>query len=163
RPLLWTAGLYARRLLLASLLVGLVAEGVLDGVRSLIVVAVVAVMTLVLWRGAHRRSFRALVGRRLVALWRWLWIYAVRWRVAMAGLGHRYRERLEIPRLVGLCCDAAADSVLVRLRAGQALEELEHAAPALAQSFGSRECRVRQARPGWCVLEFPRGDLLASV
>jgi hypothetical protein len=113
RPVLWTAGLYVRRLLLALLLVGLGADGVLHGVRSLIVLAVVAVGVLVLWRAAHRRSFRALVGRRLAALWRWLWIYALQWRatMAMAGLGHRYRERLVLPRLVGLCCDAAADSV----------------------------------------------------
>jgi S-DNA-T family DNA segregation ATPase FtsK/SpoIIIE len=165
RPVLWTAGVYLRRLLLVCMLAGLVAEGVLSGLRSLIVVAAVAVATLILWRAAHRRSFRALVGRRLAALWRWLWIYGLQWRAttAMAGLGHRYRERLEIPRLVGLCCGAAADSVLVRLRPGQALEELERAAPALAQSFGARECRVRQARPGWCVLEFPRGDLLAGL
>jgi len=117
------------------------------------------------WRLVHKRSFQRLVGRRLRASWRRLWVYERRWRSTMvlSGLGKRYRFRESVPRIRKVKSTAWCDRVLIRLVVGQCTEDVERVAPELAHSFGARACRVREDRPGRLWLELTTGDPLTEI
>jgi DNA segregation ATPase FtsK/SpoIIIE, S-DNA-T family len=60
-------------------------------------------------------------------------------------------------------CTPWCDRVLIRLLVGQCTEDVERVAPELAHSFGARDCRVYEHRPGWLWLELPTRDPLTAV
>ena len=123
-----------------------------------------ALVLLAVWRLVHRPSFERTVGWRLRSAWRRLWVYDRRWRMTMvlSGLGQRYGMRHRVPRIRSVQSAPGFDRVLIGLVAGQCTEDVERAAPALAQSFGARCCRVREDRPGRVVLLFATGDAPAG-
>jgi S-DNA-T family DNA segregation ATPase FtsK/SpoIIIE len=127
--------------------------------------ALYAIGLLVAWRLVHKRSYQRLVGRRLRASFRRLWVYESRWRRTMVhcGLGKRYRLRESVPRIRRVRSSPWGDRVLVRLVVGQCTEDIEAVAPELAHSFGARACRVREDRPGRLWLEFATGDPLTEI
>jgi DNA segregation ATPase FtsK/SpoIIIE, S-DNA-T family len=123
------------------------------------------VVLLVVWRLVHKRSFQRLIGWRLRASWRRLWVYERRWRSTMvlSGLGKRYRLREGVPKIRKVKSTAWCDRVQIRLVVGQCTEDVERVAPELAHSFRARSCRVREDRPGRLWLEFATGDPLTQI
>lgn len=123
------------------------------------------IVVLVVWRLVHKRSFQRLVGRRLRAGFRRLWVYERRWRRTMvhSGLGKRYRLRESVPTIRRVHSTPWGDRVLIRLVPGQCTEDIERVAPEMAHAFRARACRIREDRPGRLWLEFATGDPLTEV
>ncbi|MEW9554538.1 FtsK/SpoIIIE domain-containing protein [Nonomuraea sp. NPDC050783] len=119
---------------------------------------------LVAWALADRVSFARLVGRRLLAWWRLVWVYRRHWQPVMvvSGLGRHLRGRDYLPRLVKVTCTTWADRVTVRMLDGQAVKDWTDRADHLAHGFGAPSCRVSIVKAGWLLLTFPRRDPLAA-
>ncbi|GAA2895062.1 FtsK/SpoIIIE domain-containing protein [Nonomuraea rubra] len=115
------------------------------------------------WALTDRDSFVRLVGRRLQAWWRLIWIYRRHWQPVMivSGLGRHIRGRDYLPRLVKVTCTPWADLVTVRMLKGQAVKDWADRLDHLAQGFGAVSCRVALTHSGRLTLTFPRHDPLA--
>ncbi|MBG0814322.1 FtsK/SpoIIIE domain-containing protein [Planomonospora sp. ID82291] len=136
----------------------------LYGWRLGLVLIAVAVTVLALWCSVHRPSFLRLVGWRLLAFWRFVWIYRRHWQAVMvvSGLGRHLRGRDYLPHLVKVTCTSWADVVTVKMLHGQAVKDWADRIDHLAHGFGARSCRVSIARAGRLVLVFPRHDPLVT-
>ena len=134
------------------------------GARDAQAIALYVLIVLGVWRLVHKRSYQRLVGRRLRASWRRLWVYERRWRTTMvhSGLAKRYRLRESVPSIRTVRCTPWCDRVLLRLIPGQCTEDVERVSPELAHSFRARSCRVED-RPGRLWLELATGDPLTEV
>ncbi|GAA3443333.1 FtsK/SpoIIIE domain-containing protein [Planomonospora venezuelensis] len=121
------------------------------------------VAALVAWCFLHRPSFLRIVGWRLLAWWRFVWIYRRHWQPVMivSGLGRHLRGRDYLPHLVTVTCTSWADVVTVKMLHGQAVKDWSDRIEHLAHGFGARSCRVSIARAGRLQLVFPRRDPLA--
>lgn len=121
------------------------------------------VLALTSWAFLDRASFARLVGYRLLAWWRLIWIYRRHWQPVMivSGLGRHLRGRDYLPRLGKVTCTSWADLVTVRMLKGQAVKDWADRLDHLAQGFGAKSCRVAVSRAGWLTLTFPRSDPLA--
>jgi S-DNA-T family DNA segregation ATPase FtsK/SpoIIIE len=119
---------------------------------------------LLIWAITDRPSYLRLVGWRLLAWWRLVWVYRRHWQPVMivSGLGRHLRGRDYLPRLVGVTCTSWADLVTVRMLSGQAVKDWADRADHLAHGFGATSCRVAIARAGRLLLTFPRQDALAA-
>ncbi|MET9064185.1 FtsK/SpoIIIE domain-containing protein [Streptosporangium sandarakinum] len=117
-----------------------------------------------LWFTLHRPSFLRLIGWRLLAFWRFIWIYRRHWQPVMiiSGLGRHLRGRDYLPRLVRVHCTSWADVITVKMLSGQAVKDWADRLDQLAHGFGARSCRVSIARAGRLHLVFPRRDPLAT-
>ncbi|MFI7105036.1 FtsK/SpoIIIE domain-containing protein [Nonomuraea sp. NPDC050227] len=122
------------------------------------------VMALASWTFLDRPSFARLVGYRLLAWWRLVWIYRRHWQPVMivSGLGRHIRGRDYLPRLGKVTCTSWADVVTVRMLKGQAVKDWADRTDHLAQGFGATSCRVALSHAGRLSLTFPRSDPLAS-
>ncbi|MEV4744823.1 FtsK/SpoIIIE domain-containing protein [Streptosporangium sp. NPDC049248] len=129
------------------------------GVALLVLVPV----ALTAWRLVDRASFLRLVGWRLLAWWRRVWIYRRHWQPVMivSGLGRHLRGRDYLPHLVRVTCTSWADLVTVKMLAGQSVKDWSDRIEHLAHGFGATSCRVTVARSGRLLLAFPRRDPLA--
>ncbi|MFI7043279.1 FtsK/SpoIIIE domain-containing protein [Streptosporangium sandarakinum] len=128
-------------------------------------ISIAAVVTLpALWFTLHRPSFLHLAGWRLLAFWRFIWIYRRHWQPVMiiSGLGRHLRGRDYLPRLLSVRCTSWADVVTVKMLSGQAVKDWTDRLDQLAHGFGARSCRVSIARAGRLHLVFPRRDPLAT-
>ncbi|MGW0594472.1 FtsK/SpoIIIE domain-containing protein [Streptosporangium sp. NPDC002607] len=116
------------------------------------------------WCLLARPSFLRLVGWRLLAWWRRVWIYRRHWQPVMiiSGLGRHLRGRDYLPRLVRVTCTSWADVVTVRMLTGQSVKDWAERTDHLAHGFGAQSCRVSVARSGRLLLVFPRRDPLAT-
>ncbi|GAA2208429.1 FtsK/SpoIIIE domain-containing protein [Nonomuraea monospora] len=116
------------------------------------------------WALVDRASFIRLVGRRLLAWWRLVWVYRRHWQPVMivSGLGRHLRGRDYLPRLLKVTCTAWADQVTVRMLDGQAVKDWADRIEHLAHGFGASSCRVSVVKAGRLVLTFPRRDPLAT-
>src|SRR5690606_4313539 len=105
-----------------------------------------------------------LVGYRLLAWWRLVWVYRRHWQPVMvvSGLGRHLRGRDYVPRLGKVTCTSWADLVTVRMLKGQAVKDWADRTDHLAQGFGAKSCRVALSQAGRLTLTFPRNDPLAS-
>ena len=119
---------------------------------------------LLVWWRRWPSSFRHWVGLRMLAAWRWWWVYARQWQpvLVVAGLAETYQERQYLPRIRRVTCSAWADRVRVRLVAGTTPADFENRVAELAHGFGAPSCRVTVLGPRDVVLEFPRWDTLAE-
>ncbi|PZG16637.1 FtsK/SpoIIIE domain-containing protein [Nonomuraea aridisoli] len=122
------------------------------------------VLALISWAFIDRPSFVRLVGYRLLAWWRFVWIYRRHWQPVMivSGLGRHLKGRDYLPILGKVTCTSWADLVTVRMLKGQAVKDWSDRLDHLAQGFGARSCRVALASSGRLILTFPRSDPLAS-
>ncbi|MFF4773326.1 FtsK/SpoIIIE domain-containing protein [Microtetraspora fusca] len=129
---------------------------------ALVLVGLVALAGLS-WALLGRASFLRLVGWRLLAWWRLVWVYRRHWQPVMivSGLGRHLRGRDYLPHLLKVHCDGWADRVTVKMLNGQAVKDWTDRTEHIAHGFGSRACRVSVARAGRLVLTFPRRDPLA--
>lgn len=116
------------------------------------------------WAILDRPAFARLVGRRLLAWWRLVWVYRRHWQPVMivSGLGRHLRGRDYLPRLGKVTCTSWADLVTVRMLNGQAVKDWTDRTDHLAQGFGAQTCRVSTIKGGRLLLTFPRSDPLAS-
>ncbi|MEU8200602.1 FtsK/SpoIIIE domain-containing protein [Streptosporangium sp. NPDC049046] len=116
------------------------------------------------WCLLARPSFLRLVGWRLLAWWRLVWVYRRHWQPVMiiSGLGRHLRGRDYLPRIVRVTCTSWADLVTVRMLTGQAVKDWADRTDHLAHGFGAQSCRVSVARSGRLLLVFPRRDPLAT-
>ncbi|MEU4411398.1 FtsK/SpoIIIE domain-containing protein [Streptosporangium sp. NPDC023963] len=121
-------------------------------------------LSLTAWFFLARPSFLRLLGWRLLAWWRLVWVYRRHWQPVMiiSGLGRHLRGRDYLPRVVRVTCTSWADVVTVRMLAGQAVKDWADRTEHLAHGFGARSCRVSIARSGRLLLVFPRRDPLAT-
>ncbi|MEU4576876.1 FtsK/SpoIIIE domain-containing protein [Nonomuraea sp. NPDC023979] len=121
-------------------------------------------LALASWGYIDRPSFALLVGYRLLAWWRLVWIYRRHWQPVMvvSGLGRHLRGRDYLPRLCKVTCSSWADLVTVRMLKGQAVKDWTDRSDHLAQGFGAKSCRVALSQAGRLTLTFPRKDPLAS-
>ncbi|TMR12376.1 cell division protein FtsK [Nonomuraea turkmeniaca] len=119
---------------------------------------------LIAWALTNRVSFARLVGWRLLAWWRLIWVYRRHWQPVMivSGLGRHIRGRDYLPRLVKVTCTPWADLVSVRMLKGQAVKDWADRIDHLAQGFGATSCRVALSQAGRITLTFPRTDPLAT-
>ncbi|MFI9840393.1 FtsK/SpoIIIE domain-containing protein [Nonomuraea sp. NPDC051941] len=119
---------------------------------------------LLAWALTNRDSFARLIGWRLLAWWRLIWVYRRHWQPVMivSGLGRHIRGRDYLPRLVKVTCTPWADLVSVRMLKGQAVKDWADRIDHLAQGFGATSCRVALAQAGRITLTFPRTDPLAT-
>jgi S-DNA-T family DNA segregation ATPase FtsK/SpoIIIE len=138
--------------------------GWLYGVRPVIFALFAITLLLTGWAVLDRPSFARLVGWRLLAFWRRLWIYRRHWQPVMivSGLGRHLRGRDYLPRLVRVECTGWADHVTVKMLSGQAVKDWADRADHLAHGFGATTCRVSIARAGRLTLTLPRHDPLAT-
>ncbi|MEO3876756.1 FtsK/SpoIIIE domain-containing protein [Nonomuraea sp. B12E4] len=122
------------------------------------------VLVLASWAFIDRASFARLVGYRLLAWWRLVWIYRRHWQPVMivSGLGRHIRGRDYLPALGKVTCTSWADQVTVRMLKGQAVKDWADRTDHLAQGFGAKSCRVALSQAGRLTLAFPRSDPLAS-
>ncbi|MGW4793961.1 FtsK/SpoIIIE domain-containing protein [Nonomuraea sp. NPDC004297] len=116
------------------------------------------------WALTHWTSFVRLIGWRLLAWWRLIWVYRRHWQPVMivSGLGRHLWGRDYLPRLDKVTCTAWADLVAVRMLKGQSVKDWADRLDHLAQGFGSASCRVALSRGGRLTLTFPRHDPLAE-
>ncbi|MEU8381968.1 FtsK/SpoIIIE domain-containing protein [Streptosporangium sp. NPDC048865] len=121
-------------------------------------------LSLTTWFFLARPSFLRLLGWRLLAWWRLVWVYRRHWQPVMiiSGLGRHLRGRDYLPRVVRVTCTSWADVVTVRMLTGQAVKDWADRTEHLAHGFGARSCRVSIARSGRLLLVFPRRDPLAT-
>ncbi|WP_405142808.1 FtsK/SpoIIIE domain-containing protein [Sphaerisporangium sp. NBC_01403] len=133
------------------------------GWRWAVALVVWMLVSLVSWRLADRASFLRLVGWRLLAWWRLIWVYRRHWQPVMiiSGLGRHLKGRDYLPRLVRISCTSWADLVTVKMLSGQAVKDWSDRIEHLAHGFGATSCRVTVARSGRLLLAFPRRDPLA--
>ncbi|SNT58818.1 DNA segregation ATPase FtsK/SpoIIIE, S-DNA-T family [Streptosporangium subroseum] len=129
----------------------------------------VALIALVLvgltaWALVDRPSFARLLGWRLLAWWRLIWVYRRHWQPVMliSGLGRTLKGRDYVPHLVKVTCTSWADLVTVKMLTGQAVKDWSDRIEHLAHGFGATSCRVTIARSGRLLLAFPRRDPLAT-
>ncbi|MDT0304241.1 FtsK/SpoIIIE domain-containing protein [Streptomonospora wellingtoniae] len=136
----------------------------LVGWLGLAVAWTLADVALLIWWRRWPKSFKALVARRVLAAWRWLWVYRRHWQpvLVVSGLAESYLERQYLPQIRGVTCSAWADRVRVKLVAGTAPADFENRVAELAHGFGAPSCRVEVRGPRDVVLEFPRRDTLAD-
>ncbi|WP_113699063.1 FtsK/SpoIIIE domain-containing protein [Nonomuraea lactucae] len=122
------------------------------------------VLVLLAWAFCARDSFTRLVGRRLLAWWRLMWVYRRHWQAVMdvSGLAKRIHGRAYMPRLIRVTCDGWADRLTVRMLGGQAVKDWTDRTDNLAQGFGAVSCRVALVKGGRLLLTFPRSDPLAA-
>ncbi|MFF0309380.1 FtsK/SpoIIIE domain-containing protein [Streptosporangium sp. NPDC004379] len=115
------------------------------------------------WALLGRASFLSLVGWRLLAFWRLVWVYRRHWQPVMmiSGLGRHLRGRDFVPHLVKVTCTSWADLVTVRMLTGQSVKDWSDRIDHLAHGFGAASCRVTVVRSGRLLLAFPRRDPLA--
>ncbi|MEV8638036.1 FtsK/SpoIIIE domain-containing protein [Streptosporangium sp. NPDC051023] len=116
-----------------------------------------------LWALVHRASFLHLVGWRLLAFCRLLWVYRRHWHAVMtiSGLARHVSGRDYLPCLLGVVCTSWADLVTVKILTGQAVTDWADRIEQLAHGFGAASCRVTVTRSGRLLLTFPRRDPLA--
>ncbi|WP_433436281.1 FtsK/SpoIIIE domain-containing protein [Nonomuraea sp. CA-141351] len=119
---------------------------------------------LIAWALTNPVSFARLVGWRLLAWWRLIWVYRRHWQPVMivSGLGRHIRGRDYLPRLAKVTCTPWADLVSVRMLKGQAVKDWADRIDHLVQGFGATSCRVALAQAGRITLTFPRTDPLAT-
>ncbi|MFF4988654.1 FtsK/SpoIIIE domain-containing protein [Streptosporangium saharense] len=127
-------------------------------------VVVLLIGSLAGWGVAGRESFLRLIGWRLLAFWRLVWVYQRHWQPVMtiSGLARHISGRTYLPRLLGVTCTSWADQVSVKILTGQAVTDWTDRIEHLAHGFGAVSCRVSIAQPGRLVLTFPRRDPLAA-
>ncbi|MFF5206623.1 FtsK/SpoIIIE domain-containing protein [Streptosporangium sp. NPDC000396] len=129
-------------------------------------VALVALVLLGLtvWGLVDRPSFLRLVGWRLLAWWRLVWVYRRHWQSVMivSGLSRKVHGRDYLPHLIKVTCTSWADLVTVKMLKGQAVTDWSDRIEHLAHGFGATLCRVTVARSGRLLLTFPRRDPLAT-
>ncbi|MFG1690328.1 FtsK/SpoIIIE domain-containing protein [Nonomuraea sp. NPDC049269] len=120
---------------------------------------------LIAWLLTDRASFVHLVGWRLLAWWRLIWIYRRHWQPVMivSGLGKHVMGRDYLPRLGKVTCTSWADQITVRMLDGQAVKDWSDRIDHLAHGFGAPSCRVAIIKAGRLLLTFPRRDPLATV
>src|SRR5690606_3906514 len=137
--------------------------GIVYGYRQAIAVFGVVLTSAVSWALLDPDSFRAVIGRRLLAWWRLVWIYRRHWQPVMiiSGLGKHLHGRDYLPRLLRVTCDDWSDRVTVAMLAGQAVTDWTDRVDHLAHGFGAASCRISTLRPGRLMLTFPRRDPLA--
>ncbi|MEQ4720170.1 FtsK/SpoIIIE domain-containing protein [Nonomuraea sp. B19D2] len=116
------------------------------------------------WALTNWTSFVHLIGWRLLAWWRLIWVYRRHWQPVMivSGLGRHMWGRDYLPRLGKVTCTPWADLVTVRMLKGQSVKDWADRLDHLAQGFGSASCRVALTRGGRLTLTFPRHDPLAE-
>ena len=136
----------------------------LYGWRTTIATVCMTSSALTAWASLDRPSFARLVGWRLLAWWRWVWIYRRHWQpvVIVSGLGRHLRGRDYLPALLKVRCDDWADHVTVKMLHGQSVKDWADRTDHLAHGFGTAGCRVQVARAGRLHLTFPRRDPLAA-
>jgi S-DNA-T family DNA segregation ATPase FtsK/SpoIIIE len=100
---------------------------------------------LVVWRLRWPGSFEPHVSLRFRSWWRGHRIYRGRWTKAMdtAGLTKERHGTDYVPPLLRVRSTRSVDRVLVRMLAGQTVEDYGAVADRLAQTFGAHACRVR--------------------
>ncbi|CUU61096.1 DNA segregation ATPase FtsK/SpoIIIE, S-DNA-T family [Parafrankia irregularis] len=134
-------------------------------VLPLLLACLLALSALV-WRLAHPGSYRLWLGLRLRSWWlRWT-RYSPRWGRLMRAHALTVKPTEEVeawPRILRVRSTGAADSLLLRLRDGQAPEDLEAKVIPLAHALGSEDVRVRTVAPGRLWLDIRRRDLLAAT
>ncbi|SDR05832.1 FtsK/SpoIIIE domain-containing protein [Thermostaphylospora chromogena] len=137
--------------------------GIVYGYRQAIAVFGVVLTSAVSWALLDPDSFRAVIGRRLLAWWRLVWIYRRHWQPVMiiSGLGKHLHGRDYLPRLLRVTCDDWSDRVTVAMLAGQAVTDWTDRVDHLAHGFGAASCRISTLRPGRLMLTFPRRDPLS--
>ncbi len=115
------------------------------------------------WALVHRASFLRLIGRRLLAFWRLVWVYRRHWQPVMtiSGLARHVGGRDYLPHLLTIRCTSWADLVTVKILTGQAVTDWAERTEQLAHGFGAVSCRVTVIRSGRLLLTFPRRDPLA--
>ncbi|MEU0521362.1 FtsK/SpoIIIE domain-containing protein [Streptosporangium sp. NPDC006007] len=115
------------------------------------------------WSLVGRDSFLRMIGRRLLAFWRLVWVYRRHWQPVMliSGLGRHLGGRDYLPRLLSVSCTSWADLVTVKILTGQAVTDWAERTEQLAHGFGAASCQVTVIRSGRLLLTFPRRDPLA--
>ncbi len=148
-----------------TLLVGLLLVDEVGWVLPLLLLALLLFSALA-WRLAHPGSYRLWLGLRLRSWWlRWT-RYSRRWSTLMRAHDLTVQPTPEVeawPRILRLRSTGARDSLLLRLRDGQAPEDLEAKVIPLAHALGSADVRIRTDRPGRLWLDIQRRDLLAAT
>ncbi|GAA3077279.1 hypothetical protein [Streptosporangium carneum] len=109
------------------------------------------------WALIHRPSFLHLIGWRLLAFWRLVWVYRRHWQPVMtiSGLARQVSGREYLPHLVAVSCTSWADLVTVKILTGQAVTDWADRVEHLAHGFGAASCRVTITRSGRLLLTFP--------
>jgi S-DNA-T family DNA segregation ATPase FtsK/SpoIIIE len=122
-----------------------------------------AVASLAWWR-TWPDSYRYCVTLRMLAWWRYVFVYRRHWQpvLVISGLAESYQERRYLPRIRRVACSEWADRVRVSLVAGTSPAEFETRVAELAHGFGAPSCRVVVEGPRKIILEFPRHDTLAE-
>lgn len=148
-----------------TLLAGLLLVDQVGWVLPLLLLALLLFLALA-WRLTHPGSYRLWLGLRVRSWWlRWT-RYSPRWSKLMRAHDLTVQPTPEVeawPRILRLRSTGTRDSLLLRLRDGQAPEDLEAKVIPLAHVLGSEDVRIRTDRPGRLWVDIRRGDLLAAT
>jgi S-DNA-T family DNA segregation ATPase FtsK/SpoIIIE len=117
-----------------------------DAVLLACIVAAVLLCALAGWWMLDPDRFRTVVLQWVQLRLRWWLLYRRDWQPAMVTVGLALRESWggTLPQLRSLRSDAGRDALRVRMLPGQTFEQWQATAPALAQTFGARQVRVRR-------------------
>ncbi|WP_283135106.1 FtsK/SpoIIIE domain-containing protein [Rhizohabitans arisaemae] len=132
------------------------------GWRVTLVMVAVLGCGLGFWASWWPEKFIVVVGWRLLAWWRWMWVYRRRWGGVMAitGLARSVEGSTFAPDLVKVTCNGWADTVTVQMLRGQTDQDWADVSGGLAHGFGASWCKVTSPMPGRVRLVFPRRDPL---
>ncbi|WP_174550678.1 hypothetical protein [Microtetraspora malaysiensis] len=116
------------------------------------------------WASLNRASFLRVIGWRLLAFWRPIWIYRRHWQPVMivSGLGRHLCGRDYLPHLLRVHCDGWADRVTVKMLNGQAVKDWTDRAEHLAHGFGPTAASWKHSPDETRSIRRTPGDLSGS-
>jgi S-DNA-T family DNA segregation ATPase FtsK/SpoIIIE len=138
--------------------------GVLVGWPAGAVAAGASVAGIMLWRWKCPHMFERLVTRRARTRFLTWWRYRRHWALMLhvCRLTLTYPDGMKVPALQRVSIGTTADTLLVRMLAGQCPADWEHRTEHLAHAFGASECAARLIGPALFELTFRRCDTLAE-
>lgn len=100
------------------------------------------------WAAVHGDSFRRLAAPAVRNWYHRVAVYGNRWEEAMTNcaLMKRYGSEARYPQLLGVGSSEFFDHVWVRLLPGQTMGQVQLAAVAIAETWGSDVCRVHRVK-----------------
>lgn len=158
----WIAYKILRRAVLGVPIILYAALAITLGPHNAQALMVYLIIILVIWRFVSQETFDYYLWRYVRTSWRRWRVYDKQWKVVMKRLYLQDKQRFRTlyPRIVKVKCTPIVDRVLVDFLTGQDPDDYRTYASNLAHAFGAPMCYVRDAEPGHCWLEFPRGNTL---
>ena len=159
--LLWWAVLFPALSIPAVLAIWI---AIAHGPRAGLLTAALAVAAYTGWAVVQPSSFTAWVSAPVRQRWLAWWRYHRNWAsvCVLHGLTARLGERTLVPALLSVRIGSHADVLIVRVVAGQSINDWQKQGPALAAAWRADRLTIRATTPGELRIIIGRGDVLGE-